>query len=120
MPLRHSAGFEYRLFRTQGSAANAASPGATGYHPLKRVPNSARLQLANTSPNSDLSGLIYIALDIMLFPLRMVTVVVLALVLVPLVVILAISVVISFLFESRFLYLPGRFRKFIKFCRLAA
>jgi hypothetical protein len=61
-------------------------------------------------------GLIYI----MLFPLRMVTVVILALVLVALVVILAICMVIQFFFKSRFLYLPGRFRNFIKFCRLTA
>ena len=27
-----------------GSAANAASPGATGYHPLKRVLNSALIE----------------------------------------------------------------------------
>ena len=56
----------------------------------------------------------------MLFPLRMVTVVVLALVLVALVVILAICMVISVFFKSRFLYFPRRFRNFVKLCRLAA
>ena len=85
--------------------------------------NSAPLTLRKQPHNLGFVGLIYIALlwpHIKLFPLRMVTVVVLALVFVALVVILAISVVISFLFESRFLYFPGRFRNFIKFCGLTA
>ena len=43
---------------TPGSAAIAAPPGAIGYHPLKRVSNSASQRLANASTNSDLSLLL--------------------------------------------------------------
>ena len=99
--------------------SGAAPPHRYDYTAL-RAQNFAVVTTANGSTISDLSGLIYKALDVMLFPLRMVTVVVLALVLVAIVIIFAISVIIPLLLEGRFLYLAGWFRNLIKFCGLAA
>ena len=114
-----------RLLRPHRPHAPLKRCGSTPSLRLYRPPGSKFRGRADRKLIAKLGfvGLIYIALlwpHIKLFPLRMVTVVVLALVLVALVVILAICMVIQFFFKSRFLYLPGRFRNFIKFCGLAA
>ena len=90
-----SSGLRYLLFVSRGCARCTGLPLPVLLHPygtrkIRGLDDRMRLD------NLGFVGLIYI----MLFPLRMVTVVVLALVLVPLVLILAISVIIPLLFEG--------------------
>ena len=53
MPPRHSAGFEYRLFRTQGSAANAAVPWAIIYRLAIR--RGSKIRFASLTSNTPIN-----------------------------------------------------------------